>query len=63
MAHLSSSPESVRKRLADSRHAARCAERESVVLRAAVEQQLAGSRDCLRRTADLLSQVRRRLQP
>lgn len=68
MAHLPPphgrlSPERVRERLAVSRQAARSAERESLAVKADVERLVAQTRHCLRSTADLLSPVRRRLQP
>lgn len=63
MAHPHLSPERVRERVAHSRHSARCAARETVALRAAVDQRLAESSACLRTTADLLIDLRRRLRP
>ena len=63
MAHLHQSSERVSERVAHSRHAARSAAQETIALRAAVDQRLAESSDCLRTTADLLSDLRRRLRP
>ena len=62
MASSSLSPDDVRARLAASQYAARFAQRESVAVRASVDQRLAESRGCLRMTADLLHRLRQQLR-
>ena len=60
MAQLSTSPESLLQRLHTSREAASYAARESVAIKAAVDQRLAESAACLAATATLLFQARPR---
>jgi hypothetical protein len=54
VAQLSTSPESLHQRLATSREAARYAARESVAIKAAVDQRLAESAACLAASATVL---------